>query len=68
MVVTLRVVGGACPADLAEPFGSLDFTDVLAFLTAFGAEDPLADMAEPFGSFDFTDVLAFLSSFGAGCP
>ncbi|MFI4897108.1 MAG: GC-type dockerin domain-anchored protein [Phycisphaerales bacterium JB059] len=66
--VRLEVSAGACPADLAEPFGVLDFTDVLAFLTAFGSEDPVADMAEPFGVFDFTDVLAFLSSFSAGCP
>lgn len=57
-----------CAADLAEPFGDLDFSDVLAFLTAFGGMEPAADLAEPFGSFDFSDVLAFLSSFGAGCP
>ncbi len=57
-----------CVADLAEPFGTLDFSDVLAFLTAFGTMDPAADMAEPLGTFDFSDVLAFLSAFGAGCP
>ena len=55
-------------ADLAEPFGTLDFADVLAFLTAFGTMDPAADLAPPLGAFDFADVLAFLSSFGAGCP
>ena len=57
-----------CPADLAEPFGTLDFTDILAFLVAFGAGDPAADLAEPFGTLDFTDILAFLTSFNAGCP
>jgi hypothetical protein len=56
------------PADLAEPLGALDFSDVLAFLTAFGAMDPTADLAAPTDVFDFSDVLAFLSAFGAGCP
>ncbi len=56
------------PADLAQPFGVLDFDDVLAFLVAFGAMDPAADLAAPMGVFDFDDVLAFLVAFGAGCP
>ena len=45
-----------------------DFTDVLAFLKFFAAEDPAADLAEPTGVFDFNDVLAFLEAFGSGCP
>ncbi len=57
-----------CPADLAEPFGQLDFSDVVSFLTAFGTMDPAADFAEPIGQFDFSDVTAFLIAFGAGCP
>ncbi len=57
-----------CPADLAEPFGQLDFSDVSAFLVAFGTQDAAADLAEPFGQWDFSDVVAFLASFGAGCP
>ncbi|MEZ6242696.1 MAG: GC-type dockerin domain-anchored protein [Phycisphaerales bacterium] len=57
-----------CPADLAAPFGTLDFSDVLAFLSAFGSMDPAADLGEPFGVFDFSDVLTFLTSFGEGCP
>jgi predicted outer membrane repeat protein len=61
--------GASCnEADLAEPFGQLDFTDVIAFLSAFGAMDPAADLATPFGAWDFTDVLAFLGAYGAGCP
>lgn len=61
--------GGPCnDADLAEPFGTLDFSDVVAYLTAFGTMDPAADLAPPFGAFDFTDVVAFLTSFSAGCP
>ncbi len=55
-------------ADLAEPYGTLDFSDVVAFLTAFGAMDDAADLAEPFGAWDFSDVVAFLTAFGAGCP
>jgi len=56
-----------CVADLAEPFGALDFADVLAFLVAFGAGDVGADLADPSGVFDFADVLAFLTAFGSGC-
>jgi len=57
-----------CPADLALPFGVLDFSDVVAFLSAFGAGDPAADFAAPIGTFDFSDVVAFLTAFGDGCP
>ncbi len=60
--------GGCNQADLAAPLGTLDFSDVLAFLTAFGAMQATADLAEPFGVFDFSDVLSFLTAFGAGCP
>ncbi len=59
---------GCNPADLAEPLGTLDFSDVLAFLTAFAGSDPAADLADPAGVFDFSDVLAFLTAFSAGCP
>ncbi|MFI4897472.1 MAG: CotH kinase family protein [Phycisphaerales bacterium JB059] len=55
-------------ADLAAPIGVLDFSDVIAFLGAFGSMDPLADLAPPVGTFDFSDVIAFLAAFGAGCP
>ncbi len=60
---------GPCnAADLAEPFGQLDFSDVIAFLTAFGTMQPAADLAAPMGQWDFSDVVAFLTAFGAGCP
>ncbi len=55
-------------ADLALPHWLLDFTDVLAFLGAFGGAEPAADLASPQGVFDFADMIAFLSAFGAGCP
>ncbi len=60
--------GGCNGADIAEPFGQLDFSDVVAFLVAFGAQESSADLAEPFGQWDFSDVVAFLGAFGAGCP
>jgi hypothetical protein len=67
--VNLSAVPGGCnDADLAEPYDVLDFSDVLAFLTAFGGMDPAADLAAPFGTFDFSDVIAFLGAFGTGCP
>ncbi len=56
----------ASPADLAEPYASLDFNDVVAFLGAFASSDAAADLAEPIGSLDFADVLAFLQAFAAG--
>ena len=59
---------GCNAADLAEPFGQLDFSDVVAFLGAFAAMQPEADLAPPIGVFDFSDVVAFLSEFAAGCP
>ncbi len=59
---------GCGDADLAEPFGTLDFSDVVAFLVAFGESGAAADLAAPFGALDFSDVIAYLSAFGAGCP
>ena len=65
----LTIAGPGCsPVDLAEPFGVLDFSDVVAFLAAFGAADPAADLAPPLGTLDFSDVLAFATDFAAGCP
>ncbi len=50
-------------ADLAPPFGQLDFTDVIFFLVAFDEGSPLVDFAPPFGQLDFSDVIIFLTSF-----
>jgi len=60
--------GPLCPADLAIPFGLLDFNDVLTYLTRFAESDPSADLIEPIGVLDFNDVLGFLSLFTSGCP
>ncbi len=45
-----------------DGLGGADFSDVLAFLSDFGAGDPAADLAEPC-ALDFSDVLAFLTAF-----
>ncbi len=55
-------------ADIALPYGQLDFSDVTAFLAAFAAGQPIADYAEPYGQFDFSDVAFFLTEFAEGCP
>ncbi len=61
-------VTGCNGADLALPLGTLDFSDVVAFLSAFGSMNAAADLAPPFETFDFSDVVAFLTAFGGGCP
>lgn len=61
-------VQAPCPADIAEPFGVLDFNDVLEFLSAFSNNYIGADLVPPFGVWDFSDVFAYLVLFGAGCP
>lgn len=58
---------GCNAADLADPFGELNFFDVSAFLTAYNAMDPVADFNGD-GLFDFFDVSAFLAAYNAGCP
>ncbi|MGJ8636804.1 MAG: choice-of-anchor B family protein [Phycisphaerales bacterium] len=55
-----------CIADINGD-GVLDFFDISAFLTAFGAQDPSADFSGD-GAFDFFDISGFLTAFSAGCP
>ncbi len=57
-----------CPADLAAPFGELNFFDLAAYLSLFNSQDPRADLSEPFGVFNFFDLVVYLSSYAAGCP
>lgn len=59
---------GPCAADLAEPFGVLNFFDALAYIQAFNAGDPSADLTDPTGVINFFDVLAYLDAYNAGCP
>ncbi|MEM7755696.1 MAG: GC-type dockerin domain-anchored protein [Planctomycetota bacterium] len=64
------VLGSAAcnAADLAEPFGVLDLSDVDGFIAAFTASDAAADIAAPFGVVDLDDIDAFITAFLAGCP
>ncbi|MEZ6241422.1 MAG: cytochrome c peroxidase [Phycisphaerales bacterium] len=57
-----------CAADIAEPFGTLDFSDVTRFLTAFTSGELVADVSPPASGYDFSDVVGFLTAFGQGCP
>jgi hypothetical protein len=64
--VLLNQCAVSCQADLSGD-GTLNSSDVTAFLTAFNAADPIADFS-PDGLFNFFDVSAFLQAFNAGCP
>lgn len=64
---TEQLSAGCSDADLAEPYGELNFFDVSAFLSAFNAGDSSADFNGD-GNFDFFDVSSFLTQFNAGCP
>ncbi len=56
-----------CAPDLAEPYNTLNFFDVSAFLAAFSALDPIADLNND-SVHNFFDVSAFLAAYGDGCP
>lgn len=55
-------------ADLAAPFGTLNFFDLLSYISAFNAGNPSADLAQPIGTLNFFDLLAFIGRFNDGCP
>lgn len=57
-----------CPADLAAPFGVLNFSDVTEFLSLYNAGSPAADFAAPFGVLNFFDLTEYLAEYNAGCP
>lgn len=59
---------GCSAADVAEPFGTLNFFDLAGYLAMFNDGHADADMAEPFGVLNFFDLAAYLSVFNAGCP
>lgn len=58
----------SCPADIALPFGTLNFFDLAAYIGLFNAGSPDADLAAPFGALNFFDVAAYLGFYNAGCP
>lgn len=57
-----------CPADLAAPFGVLNFFDIVEFINLYTLMDPAADLAAPFGAFNFFDIAAYIALYNAGCP
>lgn len=63
---TPLLIESSCRPDLNED-DELDFFDVLMFLEAFSAEDPIADFNDDL-VFDFFDVLEFLNAYSSGCP
>lgn len=58
----------ACPSDIAEPFGMLNFFDVAAFIALYNNQDPSADLADPVGVWNFFDISTFINEYNAGCP
>lgn len=65
--ITADLEPGCNPADLAEPFGTLDLADITAFIAAFFAMDPAADL-DGNTLFDLADISAFIAAFNDGCP
>jgi beta-glucanase (GH16 family) len=63
----IALSGGCTPADVAEPFGDLNFFDVSSYLSLLSAEDPSADLTDD-GAFNFFDISEFLSLYSQGCP
>ena len=57
-----------CEADLAPPFGTLNFFDLAAYVQSYNQQDASADLAEPFGVLNFFDVAAYIALYNAGCP
>ncbi|RMH28677.1 MAG: hypothetical protein D6692_04975 [Planctomycetota bacterium] len=66
--VTSLLPAASCPADLAEPFGTLNIFDIQAYIGLYNAQDPSADLAEPFGTLNIFDIQAFIGLYNAGCP
>jgi hypothetical protein len=62
------VCSTTCAADLAAPFGELNFFDISAYITLFNAGDAAADFAAPFGTINFFDISEYIAQFNAGCP
>ncbi|MFK7884251.1 MAG: GC-type dockerin domain-anchored protein [Phycisphaerales bacterium] len=63
-----NLVSQPCVADIATPFGQLNFFDVSAYIGLYNSQDPSADLAAPFGTWNFFDISAFIAAYNAGCP
>ena len=58
---------GCAVADIAEPFGVLNFFDVAAFMDLYNAGDPFADFNSD-GLINFFDVAQYIQAYIKGCP
>lgn len=69
MVVSIDRAGRCGPMDVAAPFGTYDFFDVVTALEWIVIADPLGDFNAS-GSVDFFDLFEFLQEFSAAtnCP
>ena len=57
-----------CPADIANPIGVLDLSDINRFIEGFVEGEDWVDLAPPSGVLDLSDIGAFVDSFITGCP
>jgi len=57
-----------CLADLARPYGVLNFFDIDSYIGFYLDGSPAADLAEPVGTLNFFDVAAFITAYSDGCP
>lgn len=57
-----------CPADIAAPFGTTNFFDLLAYIASYNAGDPAADLAAPIGTINFFDLLEYINTFNTCVP
>jgi hypothetical protein len=64
VVATGSLLG--CDADLAAPFGVLNFFDISEFINLYNARDPMADFNVD-AAFNFFDITAFIDAYNAGC-
>lgn len=58
---------GCNAADLADPIGLLDLSDINAFVAGFTGGDLIADL-DGSGLLDLADIGLFVQAFTAGCP
>lgn len=56
-----------CPVDLAEPYGVVNFFDLLTYIDRFEQGHAAADLAGPAGVINFFDLLGFLDAYSVGC-
>ena len=66
-LVATADAAGCNAADVTEPFGVLDLSDLSAFVNAFGMQAPAADLDNN-GVYDLTDIQLYVTTFLAGCP